>query len=650
MEVKKDRLTKRDQRFLSQISAKLRLSTPVGMGFLAALDKLVNDYPYRSQADLDPTKQQLNQTEIKKVFKKKSSNTHLYKFGYLTAGSKRKLVGLVLKTELRTLYRSGNKGETINDNDFSIFSIDGNRITFTGKEKQFKKYFLDYYHHDIFSVDRPVVQQDPKKLSETFLLAGNKDNALEIYQLHLNQTKDGKKLRIRIFSDSGALMENFNKSLLSEKLLDGVELKNINSIGFKKGNDTVTLKISRVNANQFLLRWKSKNKLSKELSNKFNIGDSDSVIFDQMNEAALISDLFREVKLLPYQKNKIYQSILKDRFYSDLIKIDKNSVPWLNYDSLSKKLQATLRGNGAKINVTRVKKKCGVFFPSRKAKGSSPHKRLLVISKKSKIVQHLLIDHQQIYNMGEQAALKQYFVFVPFLVLDFRKNQREDYTDEKNQELLLSSGAFLSDLKNKPNDVSNLVLNKSKKIIEDKLLDQYFQVACELLDNLASINPLLDSQQKGALFESLCFCILSRILLTKKVGNAYEPDGKFILDDEKIIYDAKNLGKRADNPLLASVSHKGKIKDISYIKNEGVKNYIYIVNETPEAHFKPVKEAIERECNGCKVSAITLSAVRDIVNVYKKDPRKISQTKLKSAILSGTLKSSIAESEITVDV
>ena len=654
MEVKKDRLIKKDSILLAKFADRLNVSVPTDIPFLEALDRIVNEYPYRSSLSLDPTKfsnnRGFNKSELTRIFKRRKLGTVLYKYGYTTISGRRKLAGLILKKGLSILYRNGNTRETVDEKDFFIFSFEANKFTFSGSEKRFKKFFSSYYRFDVFSDDRSVLTQDPKKLCDDLLLSNNAKDELGIYQIQINQNKNGKKLRVRIYSDSGELMEDFKKSLLDEKLIDEVGLKNILSIHFQKGKEWTILKISRINANQFLLRWKRKNQLSKELSNKFCISDSESVILSPTDEANLLSDLFRERRLLPYQRKRIYNSLLSNNGYADLIKLNRTFGPSLDFESVRKKLREVLKGEKISVEVGWIRKKCGLFFPTRKAKGAKRDKRLLVLKKKQKIVQHLLIDHEKIYNTGIRETLKQYFTFVPFLILDFRKNPSRGYEEQNNSDLVMSSGKFLSDLKNNPNGISDFLLNSSRTKIEDtQFIDIYFEVASELLNNLPKINRCLDSQQKGVLFEALCFCILSRILLTKKVGNSYQPDGKFILDDEKIIYDAKNLSPRSNNPLLTSVTHRGKIKDIRYIRKENVTNYVFIVNNVSDAQFNVVKTAIESQCNGCKVSAITLSAIRDIVRIYVQDPRKISINKLKAVLLSDSLKSLVTNSEIQID-
>ena len=390
---------------------------------------------------------------------------------------------------------------------------------------------------------------------------------------------------------------------------------------------------------QYLLKWKNHNNLSSKISALYKFKEnSDSLLLELNDDKKLLNDLFRYETLSYYASKNIYNRILND--YSDFVYLHNNKVCW-NFQNIIKKLNNILTTQGYKTNYVQLTQKYGFYLPNKK---TVPYLKMLRIVKDGKIVQHILLDHEILYENGNEDTIRQFFVFSPFVILDFRKTTKSNFDYLAYNDYIINSGEFLYNLKNDPNKMFEIVTKFGKDTIEKFELTDHYKIAVDLLNDLDNLK-MLNSEQKGKLFETICFIILSKMFITKRLGESLKPDGKFIIDDEKVVYDAKNLSTKTS--FIKSVTRYGKVKDINYIIKERATKYVYIATHLDDKDFKEVKHKINTVIPTCLVSAITIDAIKDLTKHY--DPRKIDQEKLKNKIFSGDITRSFSKNDILVD-
>jgi hypothetical protein len=585
---------------------------------------------------------------LSNVFKKRKDISIRYK--YIRKNREKLLVGLITKTTIRTVSKRVRDEEVFTPRPFTLFSI-SNKHHFAyvcGNKRIFKNSVNKQTEHNVHLYEKYVsAKKDWGQVEKALLETSKTQPSIKIYELHLNQLDRGKKFRGRIYANKNSDADDFARRLLKSDSLD-LSLDKIMNIKYIRNQEKCELAVRPLNENKHLLIWKKKGSSSLRdfISNVAGIETSETALYKQTDDSTVIKTFFREPEISPFYKQHVYQNIL-DKYAAYGVSID-NGKAVLKHQPFLENLSNILRGQNASLRLLYLQRKHGMYFPSKKYAGVD-NKELIEVKVDGKIHQYLLINHEAVYNEGLPDVIRKYFAFIPFLILDFREQPPLSFQPEDDMRLIENSGIFISKMASDPNFVKRMILDYRRTKITQELLVEYFKIGCSILKDINKINAGLSPQQRGALFETLCFCTLSRLLLTDKLGGPYKEDGRFILEDEEILYDAKNLKGYGGNQLLKSITRKnGRLKDSEYIRNSGARNYVFILKEmqTP-AHFDEVKQKIESEVPGCVVSAITLSAIKDMAEIYSQDDRAVKKQKLKSVICSGTLKTKINKEEIT---
>lgn len=637
------KLTNKDIMVLEHICEKYSLSFSQELSFLDNLKLLLGEKCENK------TNTSISRKVKKKQIKEAFPSDYIYKMGFI---DKDILVGLIIRANETELFLKKKKNlmEGIRINQIIPFMINDYDVYIIQNKKYFKKKLNSYFEESLFEEKRGVFDKDPQELIRNLIL-GNSLTTAQIYQIHFYTIEGGKKLRIRAYADTGDLMKKFRNKYFSDISTKSNEdqkdlLSNFISISFFDDNNKSTLKITRFNTNQYLFRWQTRNSLSNKLSKELGIDKEECLLVNKSNEKKVISDFFREDKILKYAEINIFNEIIQK--YSDYIMIGNKSAPKIKTKQVILHLKEILKSEGFNLDIMSLIRKKKIYFPASKKRGEK-FPDILVIKKGKKIIQYILINQELLFDQGLEYTIKEYFPLVPFIILDFRKKQSEEFENKLTNDLIISSGEFIYNLKNSTNHIKELLTSKVRDLSNEQFSNHYYKVACDILNDFDRINKGLISQEKGALFEVLCFIILSKVFLTRMLGGRYKADGKFMLEDEKILYDAKNLNPTKGNPLLKSITYKKRIKDIKYIKDEMVSNYVFILKDIGNEHFLEVKRKIENLTkNRCTVSGITLQVLKDIIDLYNRDPRKLSKEKLKSILCGGNLVKQIDEKQITI--
>lgn len=582
----------------------------------------------------------INKAKLIRILKNKEK---VLRLGYITKNTNKILLGVVLDKTKRTIIRGMRKAETLSSSDeksIIIFKIESTELSIIGNRDRFLKTVNNYFRYKYAKEDRALCQTEPDKKLADLVSVTQRDNQIYLYKIQYNDIEGGKKLRVRAYSDSGSILDKFIKRNFTGEA--GVhDLRQILSLSFTNKKQSATLKITRLNENQYLLRWKNDNDLSHNISKLYDVSVSDTLLIDSSNDKKLLNDLFRTERVDVFSIKNIYNRVLKE--YSDYIELNWYNMPRLKYQNIYAKMREGASKLGYKIDVVRLTKRNGLYLPYQKNKTS--YYKMLRISKDGKIVQHVLLNHEELYESGNEATIRKFFCFSPFIILDFRKNPKNEFEHVKDNDYTINSGEFLYELKNNPKVLLQMLTEQGKDIIEKFNLEDHYKIASELLDNLDKFN--LKSQQKGALFEVVCFIILSKMFLTRKIGGSLRPDGKFIINNDKIVYDAKNLGSKTS--FVKSVTRYGHIKDIDYINQEKASKYIYIATKIDEQEFIKVKGQIEAAAPTCTVSVLTTDALKDLVKLYNSDPRRIDMQKVEAILYSGSIVKHISDRDALID-
>ena len=582
----------------------------------------------------------INKAKLIRILKNKEK---VLRLGYITKNTNKILLGVALDKTKRTIIRGMLKAETLSssdENSIIIFKIESTELSIIGNRDRFLKTVNNYFRYKYAKEDRTLCQTEPDKKLADLVSVTQRDNQIYLYKIQYNDIEGGKKLRVRAYSDSGSILDKFIKRNFTGGA--GVyDLRQILSLSFTNKKQSATLKITRLNENQYLLRWKNDNDLSNNISKLYDISVSDTLLIDSSNDKKLLNDLFRTERVDVFSIKNIYNRVLKE--YSDYIELNRYNMPRLKYQNIYAKMRESASKLGYKIDVVGLSKRNGLYLPYQKNKTS--YYKMLRISKDGKIVQHVLLNHEELYESGNEATIRKFFCFSPFIILDFRKNPKNEFKNVKDNDYTINSGEFLDELKNNPKVLLQMLTEQGKDIIEKFNLEDHYKIASELLDNIDKFN--LKSQQKGALFEVVCFIILSKMFLTRKIGGSLRPDGKFIINNDKIVYDAKNLGSKTS--FVKSVTRYGHIKDIDYINHEKASKYIYIATKIDEQEFIKVKGQIEATAPTCTVSVLTTDALKDLVKLYNSDPRRIDMQKVEAILYSGSIVKHISDRDALID-
>lgn len=596
--------------------------------------------------DLNPDK--IIKTHITKPISKAAfikmltKRVFFFRVGYVQKDSKKILVGVVVYLSEGIIGTNMKTGKISTSKSYEkitiLFKVDGTDLSIIGNKGKIIKKINRYFKCPFVEENRDLLSVNPTAMLIDLLNVKNKDNQINISRIEYQDIDKGKRLRIKAYSDDGTILDKFIAQNFKPNDTK-YTLTQIIAISFSTKNETAILKISRLNENQYLLKWKNHNNLSSKVSALYKFKEnSDSLLLDLNDDKKLLNDLFRYETLSYYASKNIYNRILKD--YSDFVYLQNNKVYW-NSQNIINKLNSTLTTHGYKTNYVQLTQKYGFYLPSKK---TVSYLKMLRIVKEGKIVQHILLDHEILYENGNEDTIRQFFVFSPFVILDFRKTTKSNFDYLAYNDYIINSGEFLYNLKNDPNKMFEIVTKFGKDTIEKFELTDHYKIAVDLLNDLDNLK-MLNSEQKGKLFETICFIILSKMFITKRLGESLKPDGKFIIDDEKVVYDAKNLSTKTS--FIKSVTRYGKVKDINYIIKERATKYVYIATHLDDKDFKEVKQKINTVIPTCLVSAITIDAIKDLTKYY--DPRKIDQEKLKNKIFSGDITRSFSKNDILVD-
>ncbi len=584
------------------------------------------------------SKWSINKAKLIRVLKR---NNKMLRLGYLKKGRSKNLVGVVLDKSKGVSIKGMRPAEFISgrsDKSTAVFKISGTDLSVIGNRNRLVKAINNRLGYRYAREPRVLCSTSPNEKLKDLLTISQKDPNVKIYKIQYNDLKEGKKLRVFAYSDGFDILDNFLK-LNFDKKADNRRL--IISIGLTDKQHKATLKITRLNENQYLLRWKDDNDLSKYISTLLAISNEDTIVVDTTDDKNLLSDLFRNQKIDWYDARNVYKRILSS--YSRYIELGKRNDLKLRYRNIIEDIQQRVSSSGCKVETIKLVKRSGFYFPS--SQNKVPEYKMLRISKSGRTVQHILLNHEELYWSGNEETIKRFFVFSPFIILDFRKNSKREFESSWGNDYVFGSGEFIYNLKNDTPALLATLKKEGRSLISKFTLSDHYKVALKLLNdvNTYKLNP----QQKGALFEAICFIILSKIFLTRKLGGSLKADGKFLLNNNKVVYDAKNIGPRTS--FLESVTRYGKIKDIEYIKQEKTNEYIYIATQIDAAEFSRVKTDINNEVPSCKVSAITVNALKDLTKFYDIDNRRFDRTKFEQKLLSGTLITSLTENDVLAD-
>lgn len=631
-------LTKTDSRIIKFLYSTLKVRNTYRSSNIA---KRIN-HLFKLRKD-KIVKVSLNRPISKNVFSQIFINRHnRFRIGYIKRHPKKVLVGAVIYEDKRMADtpKMFKKTRFLISEDYDktmvLFKMVDTNLSIIGNKERLLGSIAKRLGSSFVQEHKNLVSTDPHDLIYSLTKINERDSKIWVSRVEYQDIEKGKRLRIKAYADRGTTLDRFVQKNLKNKN-SKYELTNIIAISFTDLKEIAILKVSRLNENQYILKWKNNNELTRKISELYKLSDSvDSLVLDKSDDIKLLNDLFRHETVSNYETKRIYNRILKE--YGNYIDITNNRVR-LNYQNILQRLNQVTHPKNYRLDPTYIEKKYGLYFPLKKAK--APYRSMLRIMYNGKIIQYILLDHERLYELDNEPTIREFFIFSPFIILDFRKAFGKDFDYFIYNDYIVNSGVFLYTLKNRPLKLLNIITNQGKDIIEKFELNDHYKIACELLDKLDTFN--LNPQQKGALFEAICFMILSKIFLVRRIGGPSKPDGGFVIDDTDIIYDAKNLSP--ETKLMRSVTKNKKIKDIDYIRQWNAKNYIYITrNVTPE-EFNKVKQQIESAVTGCTVSAINSIALKNLVDLY--DARTTPISKIKRKLCSGEFISQISRSDIT---
>ncbi|MEK6915587.1 MAG: hypothetical protein AABW89_03550 [Nanoarchaeota archaeon] len=561
------------------------------------------------------------------------------------------IVGVLQEIRKGRKYNSSKEENFIRNN--ILFKIGNKEIRVSKRPKLFLNHMRNIFPGNVREQDIILENLTGGEFVKSLFNIEGKLIGVKLQGINTLGINVGKKVWIRIASEEKeSVLDKIKKikygeDLIFGKKLENFKLSNMRQINFCKEDKEAKLIIVQVGIKQFRVFWKhgSYRPLIQEITAYLKLPfEGSCLILDYQNDEERIYDFFKENRVDWVKRNILYRDILQK--YSSYIEVDRKEKPQLRMERIFSELNRFAKGDKSKIDKVYLKKINNIYFPRRiskkiKKEGLKQSNCFFrITNKEGKIIQHFFLDHEFLDKHDVKEFLDSYFIFHPLVSLDFRANgDLEPFS--------INTGIFLKNLKDDPKKAYQMIL-RDKDSISANEREIYFNNSRGHLDKMDEINYKLSNQQKGAYFEAICFGVLSQIFLTRRIGNRLNPDGKFILEDEKVLYDAKNLKTiTSTNTLLQSITKKnGQIKDIEYIKNGNVKKYLFIVKELNEKDFIDVKAKIESSTS-CKVSAIEIGLLRKIVEYYLEDPLKFSIRKLNAILFSGELKNDINKKEVT---
>ncbi|RJQ16853.1 hypothetical protein C4573_02195 [Candidatus Woesearchaeota archaeon] len=486
------------------------------------------------------------------------------------------------------------------DKPYFIFKIDNEELFLFGNSRLFFKSFNRYQKNVLKQKNLYVFEQQEKHIKESFnatkfietLLKLNKEQGIQVYEILLNSLElFSKKIRCQFSSElkKDDILELLAKEELKNLFLKELKIELINSISFKdnKGNQE-TLKIREIEFGKIEFIWKKKkfSELRKTLSTLFNIYENKTVLYISNGD---LDSLFREIEVTAYKRDKIYIKTIEK--YADYVEIYRGKAR-IRLKNTIKSFKDGLRDKYIIEEVT-YSKSNNLLFPS--VRSRRRNKELLRIKDKTnkKILAYLYLNENALYDDKEK-FLRDFFIFMPCLIIDFRRKDNDKY--------YVSCSEFLKKLKeNDTNYFEKIITENKKNLIEDiestSFKDLFAVVTGKILSNFNNYNKKLKPQRKGEFYEKLVFILFSILFKVERLGGPNKHDGNVFIDNSTFIgYDTKNLTK---NNLESFLNKKTKkFKDKIYIKKNNIKHYFFIFENINEVFFKALVTKIKEDVSG----------------------------------------------------
>jgi len=501
-------------------------------------------------------------------------------------------------------------------NQFVIFNFSNNKMYVYGNEKLFFTTFKKHIKEILKDTSKKSFEKEDTFIKEDFRSTDFIKNLLEkrenfyIYEILFNSLDlFNKKIRAQFSSDQKNfdIIELLSKEEIKRYFIENLKLGSLKSISFKNSiGEQETLQFKNVGYRKIEIVWKRKKEsyLKKSLCEIFGLYENITLVYE---ENVSLSTLFKEITLDFYKRDKLYKNILED--YKSLIYLDQNKSPKLNKKEILKALKDLLKEyKFEKVKTTKYNR---LRFP--KLRGKQQSENLIVIKKNNQILTYLYLGESELYQDKEN-FLREFFIFMPCMILDFRSNKNEDY--------YISLSQFLENLNKKEKNYFVDIINKNPKNFISSVESQFFQdifktINLDLLPNFEKYNKKLGSQQKGELYEKVIFFLFSILFHIERLGGSKKHDGNiFVHNNLKIGYDAKNL---ENNVLSSFTDKKGKFKDIGYIKNNNLEYYFFIFKKINESFFNSLKTNIKNDLPKIYLKAIDINYILNLFNNITKE-------------------------------
>jgi hypothetical protein len=504
---------------------------------------------------------------------------------------------------------------------YYIFKLEDDELFLYGNSKLFFTSFKKYKKKEIKQKNIRVFEPQEKHIKEDFntgsfidiLLKLNKDHKIKIYEILFNSLEIfNKKIRCQFSSElkKDDILDLLSKEELRNVFLKELNLTLINSISFKDDKDNQeTLKIREIEFGKVHFIWKRKkfSELRKTLSDLLNIYENKTVIFISNGD---LDSLFKEIEITAYKKNRIYNKTIKE--YSDYIDVIEGKAK-LNLRNIVMDFKELLKSKYLIEEVTYVKSN-KLLFPSKISK--KRNKELLRIKNRTdkKLTAYIYLDKNILYE-DKNKFLRYFFIFMPCLIIDFRRKENDKY--------YISCSEFLKKLKEKNIGYFEEIITENKKsIIEDiestSFKDLFDIVMNKILSEFSSYNKKLKSQRKGEFYEKLVFILFSILFKVERLGGPNKHDGNIFIDNGTFIgYDTKNLTK---NNLKSFLNKKTKkFKDKTYIKKNHIKHYFFIFENIDKAFFNILVTKIKEEIGDeVFIKAFDINFIKDLFDEINK--------------------------------
>jgi len=525
-------------------------------------------------------------------------------------------VYLFCKKEDKIISRNLSKTKVL-AKQFVIFNYDKDKLYIYGNERIFfstfrknKKEILKDTSKKNFEKEEKFIKKDfnSSEFVKNFLIQRDSFFIYEILFSSLDVFS--KRIRAQFSSEykDFDIIELLSKEKLKEYFLDNLKISSFKSINFKNSEgEQETLQFKNVGIGKIEIVWKRKGhetSLKKELCKIFNLYDDTTLVYQ---ENFNLSTLFKEISLDKHKRNDIYKEILQK--YGDFLYLDENHCPKLSYQKIIAKLRKIL--NNYKIEKVKSVKHNKLRFP--KTKGKEDEEPFLVIKKGNKILTYLYLGESKLYEEKEN-FLREFFIFMPCLILDLRSSNEDSY--------YISCSNFLEKLLEEDKTYFEKIIETNSKSIISDIESECFKdifnlINLDILQNFSSYNKNLISQQKGELYEKIVFFLFSILFKIERLGGPKKHDGNlFIHNSLKIGYDAKNLTKNN----ISSFTHSdGKFKDIEYIKKNNFNHYFFIFQGIEDTFFNSLVAKIKEGAPNVYIKAIDYNYILSLFSKIQKE-------------------------------